>query len=106
MPSPGGKDPRSEAALAAVLRESHPLRLAPRKMGREPEMSRPVLFLALTACYQAVLFTRFAPLTLPSPVARSHPGVAPNAGCDAVGAVVGVITAVQVAPLPAPPEMV
>jgi hypothetical protein len=30
--------------------------------------------------YQAVLFTRFRALTLPIPVAKSHPGVAPNEG--------------------------
>lgn len=69
----------------------------------------PLLFVVVQpthSVYQAVLFTRFAPLTLPRPVARSHPGVAPNAGWEELAVVVGLMTAVQVAPLPAPPEMV
>ena len=33
-----------------------------------------------TCTYQALFITRLKPFTLPSPVAMSHPGVAPKAG--------------------------
>lgn len=45
-------------------------------------------------------------MTLPKPVARSHPGVAPKEGWYALVAVVGLITAMQLAPVPPPPEIV